>query len=78
MKLVVSQDGATEGKDGRVVLRLIQGGAAEPPERRLLTPPASVPATRRTEPRAAADVAADAEDIPLYLRPIPSRLPRLW
>jgi hypothetical protein len=78
MKLVVSQDGPTERTEGRVALRLIQGGAVAPPQHRLMAPPPSTPVTRRTEPRAAADVAADAEDIPLYLRPIPNRLPRLW
>jgi hypothetical protein len=78
MKLVVSQDGPSERTDSRVVLRLIQGGAVAPPQRRLIAPPPSAPVTRRTESRAAADAVADAEDIPLYLRPIPSRLPRLW
>jgi hypothetical protein len=78
MKLVVSQDGPTERTEGRVVLRLIQGGAVAPPQHRLIAPPPSAAVTRRTESRAAADVAADAEEIPLFLRPIPSRLPRLW
>jgi hypothetical protein len=78
MKMVVNQDGPSERTDSRAVLRLIQGGAVAPPQRRLIAPPPSAPATRRTESRAAADMVADAEVITLYLRAIPSRLPRLW
>ncbi|HEV8676570.1 MAG TPA: hypothetical protein VGX21_21240 [Methylomirabilota bacterium] len=74
MKLVVSQDGTVERGGSRVVLRLIQGGAADQAQRRLLAPPTS--ARSQTPPAAAP--AVDVEDIPLYLRPIPARLPRLW
>ena len=59
---------------GRPVLRVIQGGVTR---RRRLEPPGA--------PRPASDPVAEAEEaplrleeLPIYLRPIPAWLPRLW
>jgi len=70
----VDQPGRT-----RPVLRVIQGGVARP--RRLEPPGAPKPAPERleSEPEFESEEAPlRVDDVPIYLRPMPAWLPRLW
>jgi hypothetical protein len=82
VKLVVDHahdPGYTRGPDdgSRPALRLLQCGLARPS--RLVAPPE--PRDRRDapeEPTEATLPPVDLDDVPIYLRPIPAWVPRLW
>jgi len=61
------------GDARRPALRVIQGGRVRTP-RRLATPAGAAPAVPAPEPGPLPDLG----EIPVYLRPIPAWLPRLW
>jgi len=82
VKLVIDHardPGYTPGPDdgSRPTLRVVQGGLSRPS--RLVAPP---------EPRGSRDVAegptetippaVDLDEVPIFLRPIPAWVPRLW
>jgi hypothetical protein len=58
----------------RPALRILQGGLARPS--RLAPPPA--PRDSQAEPTELVLPSVDLDDVPIYLRPIPAWVPRLW
>jgi hypothetical protein len=62
----------------RPALRLVQGGLTRPSR---LVPPSPSPRDPRDlqeEPTQVTPAPVDLDDMPIYLRPIPAWVPRLW
>jgi len=70
------EPGVDQPERTRPVLRVIQGGVARP--RRLEPPGAVRPAPERLESDLDDEVPLRVDDVPIYLRPMPAWLPRLW
>ncbi len=79
MRLVVSQAVEKMSEGPRPALTLLQGGLARPTRLGPTRPaaPAAAPTPRPTPAPRAAPVLR-IEEIPIYLRPIPAWVPRLW
>jgi hypothetical protein len=82
VKLVVDhardpEHGPREGVGSRPALRIVQGGRARP--RRWVAPPENAGSLdARETPAETALPVHDLDDVPIYLRPIPAWVPRLW
>ena len=69
------EPGVDQPEHTRPVLRIFQGGVARP--RRLEPPGAVKPAPEHLESELD-EAPLRVDDVPIYLRPMPAWLPRLW